>query len=51
MKRLILALTAAIRAFRNVWLSSPNFVINTGKAAWDNGTDYDIPTFLRRTAV
>lgn len=45
LKRFLQAMTAATRAFRTSLLSQP---ICLPRPVWDDGIDYDVPTFLRR---
>lgn len=45
------AVLVALRAFRADWeASSLQASIRSPRPLWDNGTDYDVPTFLRRRA-
>jgi hypothetical protein len=45
LKRFLQAMTAATRAFRASLLPQP---IRLPPPVWDDGIDYDVPTFLRR---
>lgn len=49
--RLFHATTAAFRAFHVSLLSREADHSGQPRHAWDDGTDYDIPTFLRRRAA
>ncbi len=48
LQRIHQAMLAAIRAFRATLLTPS---IRLPRPAWDNGTNYDVPTFLRRSAT
>jgi hypothetical protein len=48
-KRFIHAVIAAIKAFHSDWKTSfLRPLTHSPRPVWDNGTNYDIPTFLRR---
>lgn len=47
LQRIHQALRAALRAFRTEWLTPSLY---HPRPVWDDGTDYDVPTFLRRGA-
>ena len=48
LKRIPQAMLAAIRAFRVSLKPEP---IRPVRPAWDDGTNYDVPTFLRRSVT
>lgn len=45
--RILNALLAALRAFRESLHPQPA----VSRAGWDNGINYDVPTFLRRGSI
>lgn len=47
MTRIPQAFRAAIKAFCNSLRDQPAVT----RAGWDNGVNYDVPTFLRRSAA
>jgi hypothetical protein len=51
-KRFVHAVIVALRAFRSVWKTNllPASIYCPSRPVWDNGINYDIPTFLRRRA-
>ncbi len=48
LKRMHVAVIAAIRAFRAA--HQPELILPS-RPAWDNGTNYDVPTFVRRGLI
>ncbi len=48
LKRVRYALIAAVRAFRAPLLPERSEMTRQPRPVWDNGTNYDVPTFLRR---
>ncbi len=46
LKRMPIAMIAASRAYRAALL--PEMPVRRPRPVWDNGTNYDVPTFLRR---
>jgi hypothetical protein len=51
-KRFIHAVIVALMAFRSDWKTNllPSSMCCPSRPVWDDGTNYDIPTFLRRRA-
>lgn len=46
LKRFFHAVTAASRAFRDSF--QPPTAVRQPRPVWDDGTDYNVPTFIRR---
>jgi len=48
LKRMPIAVIAAFQAFRAALLPEIPEAVRRTRPVWDNGTNYDVPTFLRR---
>ncbi len=51
LKRVRMAVIAAVRAFRASLLPEMPDATRRPRPVWDNGTNYDVPTFLRRGLI
>lgn len=51
LKRMRVAVIAAIRAFRTSLLQEAPQTVHHPRPVWDNGTNYDVPTVLRRSSM